>query len=118
MNIKIKPLPEDASTRGIADIVLGIFYEANHISIDDWNEYRESPHYNEVMTFLVAEGFLEKTPRSIKITYKGRLKVDDGGFVGAFKRERDALRLSRLATFVSAAAAASSIAALVVAIVK
>lgn len=98
--------------------MLDIFYQKTYISIDEWSKNRESPHYNEVMAFLVAEGFLEQTPRSIKITYKGRLKVDDGGFVGAFRRERYALWLSWLATIVSTAAAVSSIAALVVALVK
>lgn len=115
----IKPLPENESTRGIADIVLNLFYEKKYIDRNVWYEsIRHLPYYDEVMRFLVAEGFLEETPRSFKITYKGRFKVDDGGFVGAYRRERFALRLSCLAVVVSIVAATASIAALVVTIAE
>lgn len=42
----------------------------------------------EVLSFLVAEGLLEKVPGGYHITYKGRMIVHGGGFKKAVKKER------------------------------
>lgn len=114
----IKSTREDKTTRGIADVILETFYNCVTIDKMKWQRNNDLSYYNEVMSFLIAEGFLKETPYSFEITYKGRLKVDDGGFVGSFKRERSSLFWSRFAAIVSLAAAVSSIVALVFAIGK
>lgn len=101
--------------RAIADEILSLFDNKTMISKTVWHYDATLPYYNEVMSFLLTEGFLTESRDYFAITYKGRLKVEDGGFVGAFERERSALDWARWAAVISTIAAITSLAALIVA---
>lgn len=44
------------------------------------------PNDHEVTAFLCAEGFLKENERSFEITYKGRIHLNKGGFVGEHRK--------------------------------
>lgn len=46
------------------------------------------PHYDEVFTRLVQEGYLEENRYGFKITHKGRAVMHEGGFLGNYRRKR------------------------------
>ena len=109
---------EDKTTRKIIDNVLELFNERGRIDKSIIGSDPGLMYYNEIMEFLESEGLLKETPYYFEITYKGRLKVDDGGFTGSFRRERRALFWSCFAAIVSFAAAVASIVALIFAVAK
>ena len=58
---------------------------------------------DEIIRFLVSEGFLEQNKHGIYITYKGRIKIDEGGFVGA-RRRKIAVAILSVVTAIAAVA--------------
>lgn len=110
-------MKESLATCDIADSILKLYNNKDKINKDFWfHNFSSLLYYNEVMDFLLSEGFLKETPYDFEITYKGRLKIDSGGFVGSFRRERSVLRWNRVATIAAIVAALASIAALIVAL--
>lgn len=45
-----------------------------------------APDGNEILAFLVSEKYLQQDKLGIKITYKGRMHLKDGGFTGILRR--------------------------------
>lgn len=45
-----------------------------------------APDGNEILAFLVSEKYLQQNKLGIKITYKGRMHLKDGGFTGILRR--------------------------------
>lgn len=43
--------------------------------------------YDKAVAFLVAEGCLEEDKNGFTITYKGRSIINEGGFLGKYRRE-------------------------------
>ena len=64
------------------------------------------------MTLLCKEGYLEESKYGYKITYKGKLLKEDGGFVRKYIRERIMFFAGVLACLFSAISVAISIFAL------
>ena len=61
------------------------------------------PNSDEIVSFLVAEQYLEKNKFGVHITYKGRLHLKNGGFVGEFRR-RIVGRIIAVVTLIAAIA--------------
>ena len=45
------------------------------------------PDYDKVLALLISEGYLDEDERSFTITYKGRSKLNEGGFLGEYRRK-------------------------------
>jgi len=79
------------------DFALGMFVSSvsgSIRSIDLFGGGVLPPHYSEVFTFLVSEGFLEENTYGYKITHKGRTVMKEGGFLRKYRREMRCHRLS------------------------
>ena len=76
----------------ICDTVLELFDEAPSGIIENDLLFRKAsmlPRYeDEVLSFLVSEGLLEQRSGSFKITYKGRVVIQNGGFKKRLQRDR------------------------------
>lgn len=46
------------------------------------------PDYDKVLSFIAEEGFLREDKYNFTITYKGRMIINDGGFVGKYRAEK------------------------------
>ena len=68
------------------------------------------PHYDETLSRLVREGFLEENTYGYKITHKGRTMMEEGGFLRKYRRE---MRNHRLAVLGVLAAVISALLALI-----
>lgn len=70
----------------ICDLILNTLDSAGGNIEREAFEETDLPYYEEVFPFLVGEGLLEESPDGFKITYKGRIAVNDGGLKGRYIR--------------------------------
>lgn len=70
----------------ICDLILNTLDSAGGNIEREAFEGKGLPYYEEVFPFLVGEGLLEESPDSFKITYKGRIAVNEGGLKGRYIR--------------------------------
>jgi len=72
-------------------------------ALEDWDA---------ALDFLVAEGYLEESDYHMKITYKGKAFVEQGGFVGKHLREHVLFYCTIVAALCSAVGLVFSVLAL------
>ena len=95
------------------DYMLRMFDGAPGGFIDNGNLFSEPiEDWAEAVSFLTKEGYLEELRYGRKITYKGKLLIDQGGFVGKHRSEAVAYLATVVAAVASVIAAVASVLAL------
>lgn len=81
------------------DLILETFVENESGFITKRNLFDNAPKdFPDALSFLVAEGCLEEDDYYFKITYKGKALINQGGFVGKYRRERTLFYFSVIGT--------------------
>lgn len=76
------------------------------------------PDYDKVLSFLSREGYLDEDARSFKITHKGRMVLDEGGFLRKYRREVRERTLTRIGILVGIVCGLSGLILSIVALAK
>ena len=88
------------------DKLLRTFNSSPTGTIEKWIVYSVTPgeslppDYDKVLALLISEGYLEEDERSFTITYKGRSKLNEGGFLGEYRRQMRNRILERIGIIV------------------
>lgn len=80
----IKKIEDKFAYDKMLDYILRLFEERGMANEKFYS--LNAPDGNEIIAFLVSEHYLEQDKLGIKITYKGRMHLNDGGFAGIRRR--------------------------------
>ena len=76
------------------------------------------PDYDKALAHLVREGCLDEGKYGFTITYKGRAVLNEGGFVGKYRREVRSRRLERIGILVGIVTGVAGLVLSLVALLK
>ncbi len=71
------------------DEILRTFAKVNGGRVERWALFQDPPeNYASAVALLVKEGYLKEDKYGFEITFNGKAFIQQGGFVGEYRRKR------------------------------